>query len=668
MRAESAKTAMKHSALIEDDKDDAGDSRNMEAKQFDVREVKEGQTIEMTMFGAAKRDVNINAQAFAGETININVHSRMSTNPLCPIVMEVELPRGWVKQYDQETMSTYYEHPESGATQWARPTSVTASAAQWELHYDAKRNTYFHNNETGESSWELPAGAALLTMREDSVDDDADAVQGAGEASFEASTMDLESDGGDLKAESDGGDVTSLNRGHALMHSMRQIGIVRHPPRPPLLPRSKAAPPRSTTNSAKSLSETITHCVIREFNGDDEAGGGGGGGGGDAAVLSKGRRHSLNLSVHIAIEQKGRKATAYRHFFDNDFRPQYYWFRQLHFTVLFLLNVLHIFLSGLPARAAYAFPLFFGTQLVLAIYFVVLLWFRPMLHDESWKLPTKLGAILVSAVGTTLNLLATVDEPSFTGFNVDRSSVHRAFIAANVAFLCATCLLIAMMLLAFVLLLLFGGDDMLPRICRVSCVLNRWLCEQFCARYCSREDDVEAERVEEKEAEPVQVFQPQEHVEEEVEEEESDDDVFDYGAPLPLPLPPPPPTSLRRKSTLFDLLGSLRVAAKPQPAGAPLPQQADAAFFAMFEDSMRRIPSTKDVTTKKKTRKKKVKLAPKRGAIETSAAEEMRVRATQHDRLHGDWLSMRDAISGRRFYHNERTNASQWHAPSSNVV
>jgi hypothetical protein len=79
-------------------------------------------------------------------------------------------------------MSTYYEHPESGATQWARPTSVTASAAQWELHYDAKRNTYFHNNETGESSWELPAGAALLTMREDSVDDDADAVQGAGES------------------------------------------------------------------------------------------------------------------------------------------------------------------------------------------------------------------------------------------------------------------------------------------------------------------------------------------------------------------------------------------------------------------------------------------------------------------------------------------------------
>ena len=74
------------------------------------------------------------------------------------------------------------------------------------------------------------------------------------------------------------------------------------------------------------------------------------------------------------------------------------------------------------------------------------------------------------------------------------------------------------------------------------------------------------------------------------------------------------------------------------------------------------------MTTKKKTRKKKVKLAPKRGAIETSAAEEMRVRATQHDRLHGDWLSMRDAISGRRFYHNERTNASQWHAPSSNVV
>ena len=38
----------------------------------------------------------------------------------------------------------------------------------------------------------------------------------------------------------------------------------------------------------------------------------------------------------------------------------------------------------------------------------------------------------------------------------------------------------------------------------------------------------------------------------------------------------------------------------------------------------------------------------------------------QHDRLFGDWVSMRDPISGQRFYHNERSDVSQWHAPSSN--
>jgi hypothetical protein len=35
---------------------------------------------------------------------------------------------------------------------------------------------------------------------------------------------------------------------------------------------------------------------------------------------SKGKRHSMALDIHVMIARKEKKAVAYRHFFDNDFR------------------------------------------------------------------------------------------------------------------------------------------------------------------------------------------------------------------------------------------------------------------------------------------------------------------------------------------------------------
>ena len=222
----------------------------------------------------------------------------------------------------------------------------------------------------------------------------------------------------------------------SLKARLAQIGLVP----PPAAPRSKMPPPRGsavgtvhfggqlealrfrggTDEAAAPPAHTIaalTSGVLQHATMSPETG-----------TPRRGRRQSMLLDVHVAIERKGKKATAYNHFFDNDFRPQFYWFRQLHFIVLLALNTLQTFLSGLPAHALYALPLYGSTMLVLVLYFVVLIWFRPMLHDESWKLPTKLGAVVVSAVGATLNLLATLNEPSFVGFAVDPDHMEMALI------------------------------------------------------------------------------------------------------------------------------------------------------------------------------------------------------------------------------------------------
>ena len=333
-----------------------------------------------------------------------------------------------------------------------------------------------------------------------------------------------------------------------------------------------------------------------------------------------------------------------RLFPDNDFRPQYFWFRQLHFAVLFSLNTLQTFLSGLPARAVYALPLFTGTQLVLIVYFVMLAWFRPMIHDESWKLPTKLGAIIVSSVGATLNLLSTVDSKAFTGFAVDREFVHGAFVAANVAFLGATCLLIAMMLCAFVLLLLFGGDDLLPRVFRVICAFNRWICSQLCG-LCHGSDGSEI---------PAAGVPMQEVLDEDEEEEdEEDEDGDDFGEPVVLP-PKPEAMPRRRQSSLHQLLGSLQEAAKPQPPAAlrakPLIR---GVVFHHHSTSEEKKPSW-DRSQRGKAM----------GVIAEHDAKTMIANGRQHDRMYGGWVSMRDAESRRRFYHNEHTGVSQWHPPS----
>jgi hypothetical protein len=289
----------------------------------------------------------------------------------------------------------------------------------------------------------------------------------------------------------------------------------------------------------------------------------------------------------------------------------------------------------------------------------------------------KLGAILVSAVGAVLNLLATLNEPSFVGFAVDSITTQRAFEVANALFLLSTVLLILIMLTSFVLLMLFGGDDLLPRVGRIVAVLLKWLCGVLfasCARgknivrsaearisarisvrptsranpavgvdgQCILVDETESSASAQSDAETAAAT---------TSESEGDGDSFDDGAALP----PTPRTlalarksrrsDVRRRSSLRELMSQLQEAAAPAPNPEP----------ALAKE-------------KNRNRRLSVRTKAKNGAIREDTAKEMRVRATQHDRLYGDWLSMRDVRTGQRFYHNERTGESQWHAPSRAVM
>jgi hypothetical protein len=422
-----------------------------------------GASIELTaVVGSdAQRQVDIDARAFAGGTTTLPVTKRGSGGTSGNVTIVTVLPLGWVELTDPASGAPYYEHVESGGTQWARPwVSDASSPAEWRTSLDPSTSTwYFVNEFTGESLWELPEGASLL------VTDDAEDVpagarrsvggaaasgadadtgaecsgQGAGEVSSERRTV-HRADGEfydviaaaaarvtaasaptSAEALTHAPSMRGAHTRSAIMRSMAQIGLTRKRrslARPPQCPRTRAPPPRASLVGddfklapMSPRTDTLLSRVLEEFAepGDALAGaatnavsgaqaggvgsdGGTGTGGGTLSLSSgKGRRHSSHLDVHDAIERKGKKAAAYRHFFDNDFRPQYYWFRQIHFIVLLLLNTLQVFLTGLPAHALFAFALFGGTIIVLFLYFVLLLWFRPMLHDESWKLPTKVS-------------------------------------------------------------------------------------------------------------------------------------------------------------------------------------------------------------------------------------------------------------------------------------
>ena len=212
------------------------------------------------------------------------------------------------------------------------------------------------------------------------------------------------------------------------------------------------------------------------------------------AMLSKAQqsrranRASLFLPVHQNLARKRTKAMAYRHFFDNDYRPQYFWFRQLHFLVLFALNVLQTFLSGIPCSAWNAVPLFVGTQCILFFYIALLVLYQPMLHDESWKLPTKIGTITVCSVVATLNFVATLQHGSCVGAPVDAVAAAAGTTILSGVFIGSTIFFAILMFFAFVMMLILGGDDLISRSIRVFIVLICWCC-RWCISGCFCTDD-----------------------------------------------------------------------------------------------------------------------------------------------------------------------------------
>ena len=147
-------------------------------------------------------------------------------------------------------------------------------------------------------------------------------------------------------------------------------------------------------------------------------------------------RASIALHVVHKLDEKGGRSKALGVFLDNDYRPQvrisivilfvpsllsvilqlfvssplpqYFWFRQLYFSLLLVLSALQTFLAGQSAHIASALSLLFGSLTALTAYAVVLVYYRPMLHAESWKLAAKLGAVIVCAVAVVTNFFVTL--------------------------------------------------------------------------------------------------------------------------------------------------------------------------------------------------------------------------------------------------------------------
>ena len=276
-----------------------------------------GMTIEMTAVSSkTKGDLaqDISAMAFVGATREIEVAARQqqSAHVINPISAAPALPDGWEQQYDPATESYYYEHVESGATQWGRPACVEkGTKAEWISECDAQKGKYFYNTRTGQSSWELPEGALSTSAV-------VAGQQGAGEESSEVTArQSAEALRKELDSPSLVSDFTeaphSLTKSNKLMRSMLQIGLVK-PPRPPSVPRERLAPPSSAGTSG-SFKDLITETVLRESLRREESLSESRG---SRRGVGDGRRHSINLDVRIAIERKGKRSIAYQHFFGEE--------------------------------------------------------------------------------------------------------------------------------------------------------------------------------------------------------------------------------------------------------------------------------------------------------------------------------------------------------------
>ena len=155
--------------------------------------------------------------------------------------------------------------------------------------------------------------------------------------------------------------------------------------------------------------------------------------------------------------------------------------------MLLALNVLQTFLSGVPCSASTAVPLFVGTQCVLIFYIALLMCYQPMLHDESWKLPTKVGTIAVCSVAATLNFVATLQYSECDGAAVDAADAETAAAIISTLFIGSAVVVVLLMFSAFTMMLIMGGDDLLSRSIRVFVVLSCWLTRcsiSSCATCC----------------------------------------------------------------------------------------------------------------------------------------------------------------------------------------
>lgn len=108
--------------------------------------------------GTTKEDIGEGWQKLIDEDGNMHYQHSISGEKSIerPEIKEIviTLPEGWTEHVDEEG-TAYYYHAETEYSTYERPTS--SSSSSWEEVYDEETgDTYFYDNESGETSWTRP--------------------------------------------------------------------------------------------------------------------------------------------------------------------------------------------------------------------------------------------------------------------------------------------------------------------------------------------------------------------------------------------------------------------------------------------------------------------------------------------------------------------------------
>lgn len=98
-----------------------------------------------------------------------------------------------------------------------------------------------------------------------------------------------------------------------------------------------------------------------------------------------------------------RKKTVLAAFLDNDYKPKYFWVRHVQFFTVLILGVLVAVYQTSTMTTTEASAKFGISAVCLVAYTVLLLYKRPFLDADAWKLPVKVLSLVVAILAATTN-------------------------------------------------------------------------------------------------------------------------------------------------------------------------------------------------------------------------------------------------------------------------